>query len=82
MADNCALEQKRAWEERGTMVCAEVFRLAHWALDTAKEQEAAKTHLKILESGRDKLGNTAKAEDKSEDDALEMNNDVRTGFCG
>jgi hypothetical protein len=69
------------------MVCAEVFRLAHWALDTAKEQEAAKTHLKMLESGQDKLGNTAgmvhdKAEDKSEDEALEMNDDVRSVFCG
>jgi ABC-type branched-subunit amino acid transport system ATPase component len=72
MAAKLTADQKKEWEERGAAACKESTKLANQILERAKEQEAAERHLKILESGRDKLINIAEAvytetEERSED---------------
>ncbi len=37
IAGKRAVEQKKEWEERGILVCTESLKLAHCALDKAKE---------------------------------------------
>jgi hypothetical protein len=51
MATKWSSERRQVWENKGTAACEDALKLTDEALDRAKKQETAETHLKILENG-------------------------------